>query len=383
MDNPNDDLTTYKEKLKDVDVQEWKKAMDCGMESMDSNSVWSLVEVPKGQMDVKTTFVNGKLEEDIYMQQSKGFIAKGQEHMVCKLYRLICELKQASRSWNSRFDETIEMFGFEKSPDELCVYKEIQGSVIVFLILYVDDILLIGNNVKVLSVAKYSLETSKMGFLPFKRGMHLSKKQSTKTPEEKEFINLDFQRDIDFSKSMLSYVFSLNGGAISWRSIKQTSVADSTTEAKYVAASETAKKAVWFKKFFMDLQIIPVGHLVSDPADHDEEGICIIDWLDKKEKSSTVYAHGLELSNVNFIRVIRFPEGKKMELKDALPEGFLERVNEKGMVIENWAPQVKILDHSSIGGLVSQCGWSSIMESLRFGVPIIAMPMQHDQPWNA
>ncbi|XP_015897462.4 UDP-glucosyltransferase 29-like [Ziziphus jujuba] len=148
------------------------------------------------------------------------------------------------------------------------------------------------------------------------------------------------------------------------------------------------------------LKIIPVGPLVSDPADQDEEGICIIDWLDKREKSSTVFvsfgsecylskedmeemAYGLELSNVNFLWIIRFPEGEKMELKDALPEGFLERVNENGMVVENWAPQVKILNHSSIGGFVSHCGWSSIMESLRFGVPIIAMPIQHDQPWNA
>ena len=106
------------------------------------------------QMDVKTAFLNGELEEDIYMQQPKGFIVLGQEHMVCKFHRSIYGLKQASRSWNIRFDQVIKLYGFEKSPDEPCVYKKIQGIVVVFLVLYVDDILLIGNSVKVLSDVK-------------------------------------------------------------------------------------------------------------------------------------------------------------------------------------------------------------------------------------
>uniref|UniRef100_M1BVJ6 UDP-glucose:glucosyltransferase n=1 Tax=Solanum tuberosum TaxID=4113 RepID=M1BVJ6_SOLTU len=53
------------------------------------------------------------------------------------------------------------------------------------------------------------------------------------------------------------------------------------------------------------------------------------------------------------------------------------------MVIEGWAPQATILQHPSIGGFVSHCGWSSFMESMKFGVPIIAMPMHIDQPMNA
>ena len=54
-------------------------------------------------MDVKTTFLNGNLEEDIYMQQLEGFIAKGHEHLVCKFQRSIYGLKQASKTWNIRF----------------------------------------------------------------------------------------------------------------------------------------------------------------------------------------------------------------------------------------------------------------------------------------
>ena len=75
------------------------------------------------KMDVKTAFLNGNLEKEIYMMQPEDFIAKKQEHMVCKLKMSIYGLKQASRSWNIRFDQTIKSFGFEQNLDEACVYK--------------------------------------------------------------------------------------------------------------------------------------------------------------------------------------------------------------------------------------------------------------------
>ena len=92
------------------------------------------------QMDVKTTFLNGNLEEEIYMMQPESFIAKNQEHMVCKLKRSIYGLKQASRSWNIKFDQAIKSFGFEQNLDEPCVYKRHRDKVVMFLILYVDNI---------------------------------------------------------------------------------------------------------------------------------------------------------------------------------------------------------------------------------------------------
>ena len=106
------------------------------------------------RMDVKTIFLNGSLDEDIYMQQPEGFIARGQEHMTCKLQRSIYGLKQAFGTWNIRFDQVITLYDFEKSPNEPCVYKRIQGTKVVFLVLYADDILLIGNDIEVLSSVK-------------------------------------------------------------------------------------------------------------------------------------------------------------------------------------------------------------------------------------
>ncbi|KAI5343969.1 hypothetical protein L3X38_011846 [Prunus dulcis] len=95
-------------------------------------------------------------------------------------------------------------------------------------------------------------------------------------------------------------------------------------------------------------------------------------------------AHGLELRKVSFIWVIRFSkEEKNTRVEEVLPEGFLHRVGEKGVIMEGWAPQAKILQHSSVGGFVSHCGWNSVLESIKFGGPIIAMPMHLDQPINA
>ncbi|GJT08969.1 retrotransposon protein, putative, ty1-copia subclass [Tanacetum coccineum] len=106
------------------------------------------------QMDVKTAFLNGRINDDIYMVQPKGFVNPKHPGRVCKLQRSIYRLKQASRSWNKRFDEEIKKYGFTQNPDEPCVYKRASGSNTVFLILYVDDILLMGNNIPMLQDVK-------------------------------------------------------------------------------------------------------------------------------------------------------------------------------------------------------------------------------------
>ena len=78
------------------------------------------------------------------------------------------------------------------------------------------------------------------------------------------YTDASFQSDKDDFRSQSEYVFCLNGGTVSWRSSKQDTVADSTTEAEYIAASDTAKEAVWIKKFITGLGIVPS---ISDPVD--------------------------------------------------------------------------------------------------------------------
>src|ERR1051325_5347463 len=111
------------------------------------------------QMDVKTAFLNGNLDESIYMSQPEGFISQGQEQKVCKLHRSIYGLKQASRSWNIRFDNAIKSYGFDQNVDEPCVYKRVIKSKVAFLVLYVDDILLIRNDIGYLTDIKTWLAT--------------------------------------------------------------------------------------------------------------------------------------------------------------------------------------------------------------------------------
>ena len=105
------------------------------------------------QMDVRTAFLNGELEEEVYMMQPEGFTSID-ESKVCRLHKSIYGLKQASRSWNIRFNKCIKTYGFVKNEEESYVYKWANGSTIVFLILYVDDILLIGNDISTLQGIK-------------------------------------------------------------------------------------------------------------------------------------------------------------------------------------------------------------------------------------
>lgn len=336
------------------------------------------------QMDVKTAFLNGNLTEDVYMIQPEGFVDPKNAGKICKLQKSIYGLKQASRSWNIRFDEVVKGFGFIKNEEESCVYKKVSGSSLVFLILYVDDILLIGNDIPMLEVVKTSLKNSfsmkdlgeaayilgikiyrdrsrrliglsqstyidkvlkrfnmqeaKKGFLPMSHGISLSKTQCPSTSDERErmskipyasaigsimyamictrpdvsyalsvtsryqadpgeshwtavknilkylrrtkdvflvyggeedlvvngYTDASFQTDKDDFKSQSGFVFTLNGGAVSWKSSKQETIADSTTEAEYIAASEAAKEGVWLRKFIIELGVIPSA---SSPMD--------------------------------------------------------------------------------------------------------------------
>ena len=73
------------------------------------------------------------------------------------------------------------------------------------------------------------------------------------------YTNSDFMSDKDLRKSTTEHVFTLRGGVVSWRSIKQKCIVDSTIEAEYLAACEAAKEAVWLKKFLMELGMVPAS----------------------------------------------------------------------------------------------------------------------------
>ena len=105
-------------------------------------------------MDVKTAFLNGELEEEIYMDQSDGFVSKGQEEMVCKLLKSLYGLKQASKQWHEKFDRTLTSASFVVNETDKCVYYRYGGAEGVILYFYVDDILIFGTSLNVIKEVK-------------------------------------------------------------------------------------------------------------------------------------------------------------------------------------------------------------------------------------
>nr|GEV65277.1 putative zinc finger, CCHC-type [Tanacetum cinerariifolium] len=106
------------------------------------------------QLNVKTTFLNGYLHEDVYMAQPQGFKSKGQEHLVCKLKKSIYGLKQASHQWYLKLDVVMKKHNFIKKQVDRYVYLKMSRSNFIILVLYVDDILLASNNIDLLHESK-------------------------------------------------------------------------------------------------------------------------------------------------------------------------------------------------------------------------------------
>ncbi|KAM3738996.1 hypothetical protein ACB098_09G172700 [Castanea mollissima] len=114
-----------------------------------------------------------------------------------------------------------------------------------------------------------------------------------------------------------------------------------------------------------------------------------LEWLDKESPNSVIYVSfgtttSMEDEQIKELAIgLEKSEQKFIWLRKAeIPKGFEERVKGRGMVVRDWAPQLEILSHPSIGGFMSHCGWNSCMESITMGVPIAAWPMASDQPMN-
>lgn len=89
------------------------------------------------QMDVKIAFLNGDMEEEIYMEQPERFVVPGQEHKVCKLVKSLNGLKQAPKRWHEKFDKVILSNGFRVHESGKCVYSKFNGNRCVIICLYI------------------------------------------------------------------------------------------------------------------------------------------------------------------------------------------------------------------------------------------------------
>jgi len=99
------------------------------------------------QMDVKTAFLHGDLDKEIYMEQPEGFMVKGKEDYVCKLRKSLYGLKQAPRQWYKKFESVMGEQGYQKTTSDHCVFvQKFSDDDFIILLLYVDDMLIIGRN---------------------------------------------------------------------------------------------------------------------------------------------------------------------------------------------------------------------------------------------
>ncbi|TQE09117.1 hypothetical protein C1H46_005270 [Malus baccata] len=162
---------------------------------------------------------------------------------------------------------------------------------------------------------------------------------------------------------------------------------------------------------YSTVPVYPIGPIIR-PNESNSSAGKVFDWLDKQPTESVIFvsfgsggalsheqmieiAWGLEFSQQRFIWVIRSPtvttadaayfttDGDVEGPLKYLPEGFIDRTKNLGLVIPLWAPQVEILSHPSVGGFLSHCGWSSTLESLTNGVPMIVWPLFAEQRTNA
>ncbi|KAJ3684830.1 hypothetical protein LUZ61_013994 [Rhynchospora tenuis] len=155
-----------------------------------------------------------------------------------------------------------------------------------------------------------------------------------------------------------------------------------------------------YEKDVMPVGLLPpsIDQSQSEKGNKADGELDVIDWLDRQPVESVLYiafgseatlsidliqelALGIELSKVRFLWAFRKPACISDDIR-ILPDGFEERTKDVG-VITGWVPQMKVLAHASVGGFLTHCGWSSVVENFQFGHPLVQLPIFSDQGLNA
>ena len=137
---------------------------------------------PIFQMDVKSAFLNGVLEEEVYIEQPPGYMKIGEEKKVLKLKKALYGLKQAPRAWNTRIDTYFKENGFKQCPYEHALYAKNNGGNMIFVALYVDDLIFMGNNNDMIEEFKGTMrrefEMTDLGLMKFFLGLEVRQKET-------------------------------------------------------------------------------------------------------------------------------------------------------------------------------------------------------------
>ncbi|RVW55201.1 Retrovirus-related Pol polyprotein from transposon RE2 [Vitis vinifera] len=271
---------------------------------------------PLYQLDIKNAFLHGDLAEEVYMEQPPGFVAKGESGLVCRLRRSLYGLKQSPRAWFSRFSSVVQEFGmFRSTTDHSVFYHHNSSGQCIYLVVYVDDIIITGsdqNGIKklkqhlftnfqtkdlgklkyflgieitqsssgvVLSQRKYALdileETGRHSYGSkcqtytktggaFRRSWEISTTCSTPSQgvlyENRGHTQVVGYTDADWAdsptdrRSTSGYCVFIGGNLISCNSKKQDVVAKSSVEAEYRAMALATCELIWLKHLLWELR---------------------------------------------------------------------------------------------------------------------------------
>eukprot|EP00253_Pinus_taeda_P031343 PITA_31343 len=232
-------------------------------------------------MDVKSTFLNGDLEEEVYIEQPEGFILGNDAKLVCKLRKALYGLKQAPRAWYYRLDKYLHQQGFSKGSVDSNLYTKMDSDKLLVIVVYVDDIIF-GSNEESMSrnFASVMLQEFEMFLLvgivgSFQENPKESHLQAVKMifkylqgthnfglwyPRDTNltlhaYIDVDWAGSVDHRKSTSGGSFYMGSRLVSWFNKKQSSIALSIAKTEYVAVASCCTQLLWMMQTLQDIQI--------------------------------------------------------------------------------------------------------------------------------
>ncbi|RVW36659.1 Retrovirus-related Pol polyprotein from transposon RE1 [Vitis vinifera] len=144
------------------------------------------------QLDIKNAFLHGDLEEEVYLEQPPGFVAQGEYRKVCRLKKALYGLKQSPRAWFGKFSKEIQAFGMNKSEKDHSVFYKKSVAGIILLVVYVDDIVIIGNDYAGISDLKTFMHskfhTKDLGELKYFLGIEVSRSKKGMFLSQRKYV---------------------------------------------------------------------------------------------------------------------------------------------------------------------------------------------------
>ncbi|KAL0346419.1 UNVERIFIED_CONTAM: Copia protein [Sesamum calycinum] len=270
---------TYEEAISDINSGKWLEAMRFELESISSNNIWTLVSPPKGFKLIRCkwvykrklgaegeviTFKASLVAKDYTQRPSVDFeetyspIAMSKSIWILLVISSydeyeICQINVKTLFFNGFIEEEIyiDQLGFISIGEK----QKVRRSSVVFVVLYLDDILLIGHDDKMLGDTKawLSMQFSMTDLGDASDILGVSGGELVL----EGYSHASFQSIVDDVKSQSDFVFKRNGGMVAWKSFKKDTTIDYTTEAEYIAVSKAAKEAVWMKNYIQEFGVMP------------------------------------------------------------------------------------------------------------------------------